>query len=153
MIDGDFVTEHVRYIEVRCHSGADIPDSLMPNMREVCRRHTIIRAEISAQRGHDTPVFIDCGYRTPEYNQKLIDEAKARIAAGSKESLPAKHSMHMQAGALDVRIAAMNGDQIATLIEGLIRSGKLPGGGVGRYNTFCHFDIGRDRRWDYRTRK
>ena len=46
----------------------------------------------------------------------------------------------------------MTSDEVADTIEALMLEDKMENGGLGRYNTFTHFDIrGYAARWDERT--
>jgi uncharacterized protein YcbK (DUF882 family) len=80
-----------------------------------------------------TPFHVISGYRSPETNAKL--------AAAS--SGVAKHSMHMDGKAIDIR---MPGVDLLTLHKA---AKALKGGGVGYYSAsdFVHMDVGRVRYW------
>jgi uncharacterized protein YcbK (DUF882 family) len=87
------------------------------------------------QTGLETssPFQVISGYRSPESNAKL--------AAAS--SGVAKHSMHMDGKAIDIRLP---GTALTTLHQA---AKGLKGGGVGYYvsSNFVHMDIGRVRYW------
>ncbi len=112
--------------EVACKSGTPVPTDLYPNMEEVCRRAQILRDFV------DSPLRVNSGYRTPDYNAKVGG---------------VKNSWHMKAGALDLHHDRWTAAQLADIYEGLIRIGAVPDGGLGRYGTFIHIDIGPTRRW------
>jgi uncharacterized protein YcbK (DUF882 family) len=79
------------------------------------------------------PFHVISGYRSPASNAKLA-------AAGSGV---AKHSMHMDGKAIDIRIPGID-------LLNLHKAAKsLKGGGVGYYATsnFVHMDVGRVRYW------
>ncbi len=78
-------------------------------------------------------IDVVCGYRTPWSNNFLR----------SRSSAVAKHSLHMQAMAIDIR---MPGIQTAELRDAAL---SLHRGGVGYYarQQFVHVDVGRIRRW------
>jgi uncharacterized protein YcbK (DUF882 family) len=84
---------------------------------------------------HDPDGEIDvvCGYRTPWSNAFLRSRSKA----------VAKHSLHMQAMAIDIRVPGVN---TAKLRDAAL---ELHRGGVGYYrrDDFIHVDVGRVRRW------
>jgi hypothetical protein len=47
----------------------------------------------------------------------------------------------------------MTPDEVADTIELLIAEGKMEQGGLGRYDTFTHFDVrGSKARWDERSK-
>jgi uncharacterized protein YcbK (DUF882 family) len=80
-----------------------------------------------------SPFHVISGYRSPESNAKL--------AAAS--SGVAKHSMHMDGKAIDIRLP---GTALTTLHQA---AKSLKGGGVGYYasSNFVHMDVGRVRYW------
>jgi uncharacterized protein YcbK (DUF882 family) len=78
-------------------------------------------------------IDVVCGYRTPGSNEFLRTHGHA----------VARHSLHMQAMAIDIRVP---GVPTAQLREAAI---ALHRGGVGYYaaSDFVHVDVGRVRRW------
>ncbi len=81
------------------------------------------------------PFHIICGYRSPATNEYLREHT-----AGV-----AKHSMHMQAKAVDIRIP---GCRLKALQRAAL---ALRDGGVGIYpvSEFVHVDVGRVRQWRF----
>jgi uncharacterized protein YcbK (DUF882 family) len=81
----------------------------------------------------DTEIDVVCGYRTPWSNNFLRSRSRA----------VAKHSLHMQAMAIDIRIPGVD---TSTLRDAAL---SLHRGGVGYYarEQFVHVDVGRVRRW------
>ncbi len=81
------------------------------------------------------PFHIICGYRSPATNDYLREHT-----AGV-----AKHSMHMQAKAVDIRIP---GCRLVALQRTAL---ALRDGGVGIYpvSEFVHVDVGRVRQWQF----
>jgi uncharacterized protein YcbK (DUF882 family) len=81
----------------------------------------------------DAEIFIVCGYRTPWSNQFLRRGSPA----------VAKHSLHMRAMAIDIRIPGITTEAIRDAALQMHR------GGVGyyRHEQFVHVDVGRVRRW------
>jgi len=80
-------------------------------------------------------IDVICGYRTPWSNEFL----RTRNA----HTGVARHSLHMQAEAIDIRLP---GIPTAEVRDAALR---LHRGGVGYYRTsdFVHVDVGRVRRW------
>lgn len=80
-------------------------------------------------------IDVICGYRTPWSNEFL----RTRNA----HTGVARHSLHMQAEAIDIRLS---GIPTAELRDAALR---LHRGGVGYYRSsdFVHVDVGRVRRW------
>ena len=80
-------------------------------------------------------IDVICGYRTPQSNEFLrLRSAHTGVA---------RHSLHMQAEAIDIRLP---GIPTATVRDAALR---LHRGGVGYYRSsdFVHVDVGRVRRW------
>ena len=73
------------------------------------------------------------GYRSPVTNQALADQSDG----------VAKHSLHMEGKAIDIRIPGRN---LSWLRDSAL---SLKGGGVGYYpnSQFVHIDTGRVRSW------
>jgi uncharacterized protein YcbK (DUF882 family) len=78
-------------------------------------------------------INVVCGYRTPWSNAFLR----------SRSSAVARHSLHMQAMAIDIRLPGVPTVELRNAALQLHR------GGVGYYarEQFVHVDVGRVRRW------
>jgi uncharacterized protein YcbK (DUF882 family) len=78
-------------------------------------------------------VDVVCGFRTPWSNEFLRTHGHG----------VARHSLHMQAMAIDIRVPGVPAAQLRDAALALHR------GGVGYYATsdFVHVDVGRVRRW------
>jgi uncharacterized protein YcbK (DUF882 family) len=78
-------------------------------------------------------VYIICGYRAPASNEYLRTHTSG----------VAKHSLHMQAEAIDIRLP---GTRTLEFRNAALALGR---GGVGYYpqSDFIHVDVGRVRRW------
>ena len=89
--------------------------------------------QVSSAVGANSVVHIISGYRSPASNQLLAEKTRG----------VAKHSMHLDGKAIDVRIP---GRDLASLHKAALRVG---GGGVGYYpdSQFVHMDTGRLRHW------
>jgi len=81
----------------------------------------------------DTEIDVVCGYRTPWSNEYLRMHGHG----------VARHSLHMQAMAIDIRVPGVRTSELRDTALALHR------GGVGYYSTsdFVHVDVGRVRRW------
>ena len=79
------------------------------------------------------PLNINSGYRTRKYN--------ATVGG-------AKNSQHLYAKAADISSPTMTGPELHAVVMDLINKGAIHNGGVGKYDTFVHYDI-RDQpaRW------
>ena len=80
-------------------------------------------------------IDVICGYRTPGSNEFLRTR--------SMHTGVARHSLHMQAEAIDIRLPGISTATVRDAALGLHR------GGVGYYRSsgFVHVDVGRVRRW------
>jgi uncharacterized protein YcbK (DUF882 family) len=81
----------------------------------------------------DAEINVVCGYRTPQTNRALRHRSR-RVA---------KHSLHMEAMAIDIRVPGVSTRELRDAALDLHR------GGVGYYrrNAFVHVDVGRVRKW------
>lgn len=106
-------------------------DEVLDNLKELAVQLEIVRAHFNV------PVTINSGYRNLEYNRNI----------GSKDT-----SQHVLGTAADIVVSGVSPDDVADAIEFLINTGMLKEGGVGRYNSFTHYDIrGSRARWNYKT--
>ena len=124
------LTENFSLSELNKHKFY-MPDDVLDNLKMLAVQLEIIRAHFNA------PVTINSGYRNLEYNRNI----------GSKDT-----SQHVLGTAADIVVKGVSPDEVADAIEFLIMGGMLKEGGVGRYNTFTHYDIrGTRARWNYKT--
>ena len=124
--------------------GQFIPDALK-DINKLLRDHRndkiadmdpkliLLLNDVSDKFGDGQTLHIISGYRSPESNAKL--------AAASNGV--AKHSMHMDGKAIDIR---MPGKNLAQLHKAAM---SMKAGGVGYYpdSQFVHMDTGRVRYW------
>jgi uncharacterized protein YcbK (DUF882 family) len=124
--------------------GQFIPDALK-DINKLLRDHRndkiaemdpkliVLLNDVSDKFGAGQTLHIISGYRSPESNAKLA------AASGGV----AKHSMHMDGKAIDIR---MPGKNLAQLHKAAM---AMKGGGVGYYpdSQFVHMDTGRVRYW------
>lgn len=80
-------------------------------------------------------IDVVCGYRTPWSNEFLRTR--------SAHTVVARHGLHMQAEAIDIRLPGIS---TAGVRDAALR---LHRGGVGYYrdSNFVHVDVGRVRHW------
>jgi uncharacterized protein YcbK (DUF882 family) len=91
-------------------------------------------ALLTTASGHpDAEINVICGYRTPWSNEFLRTHTSG----------VAKHSLHMEAEAIDIRLPGVKTSNLRDIALG------LGIGGVGYYaaSDFIHVDVGRVRRW------
>lgn len=124
--------------------GQFIPDALQ-DINKLLRDHRnnkiaqmdpqllVLLDRVSAQFGDQHVLHVISGYRSPETNAMLHEHSGG----------VAKHSMHMEGKAIDIRIP---GQDLARLHKVAMAA---HGGGVGYYpeSQFVHMDTGRVRYW------
>lgn len=80
----------------------------------------------------DRAITVNSWYRTPEYNRQVGG---------------AKNSYHVKGMAVDFTVAGLTPAQVQRKLIQARDSGKLDIGGIGKYKTFTHCDIGPKRTW------
>jgi uncharacterized protein YcbK (DUF882 family) len=124
--------------------GRFVPES-MQDINKLLRDHrnnkvavmdpslVLLLDQVSTQVKPGGEIHIISGYRSPESNQLLAETTNG----------VAKHSMHLDGRAIDVR---MPGVPLVNLRRAALGAA---GGGVGYYpdSQFVHMDTGRVRRW------
>ena len=124
------LTENFSLSELNKHN-FKMSDEVLDNLKMLAVQLEIVRAHFNV------PVTINSGYRNIEYNRNI----------GSKDT-----SQHVKGTAADIVVKGVSPDEVADALEFLINTGMLKEGGVGRYNTFTHYDIrGTRARWNYKT--
>jgi uncharacterized protein YcbK (DUF882 family) len=125
------LTENFSREEFDCSDGSEMPTDVQLNIAELAVQLEIIRAHFNA------PIKVNSAYRSLEHNRKI----------GSKDT-----SQHVLGKAADIVVKGHTPDEVADAIDFLIMTGMIKEGGVGRYNTFTHYDIRGERaRWNYKT--
>lgn len=108
-----------------------IPPLLIVNATELLINLQVLRDACNK------PVTILSGYRSVDRNKAVGGSVK---------------SQHMSANAADIQVKDMSPIEVKTLIEKLIKEGKMKQGGLGIYNDWVHYDTrGIIARWDNRT--
>ncbi len=101
--------------------------SLLENTKVLAKQLQALRDELQK------PVRLNISYR-PLWWEKM----KGRSG----------NSQHILGKAADIAVSGVSTKQVAETIERLIKEGKMLDGGLGVYNSFVHYDIGRaGRRW------
>jgi uncharacterized protein YcbK (DUF882 family) len=124
------LTKNFSKSEFDCKCGCEMPEEVLHNIQKVANQLQIIRDKVNV------PIRVNSAYRCLEYNRSI----------GSNDT-----SQHVLGKAVDIVIKGYTPNEVADLIEQLIADGDILQGGLGRYNTFTHYDIrGRKARWDNR---
>ncbi|MDQ0143681.1 YcbK family protein [Cupriavidus necator] len=90
--------------------------------------------QVRRELGTDKPFQVISGYRSPATNSRLRNTRGGGVA---------KHSLHMDGKAIDIRLAGVSLADVRDAAK------SLQGGGVGYYESdqFVHIDTGRVRYW------
>jgi len=116
--------------EFDCSCGCDMPKEVLNNVQKVANQLQALRNIVGKS------ITVNSGYRCSEYNTKVGG---------------VKTSQHILGKASDIVIKDMTPDDVAHLIEQIIDSGDMLQGGLGRYNTFTHYDIRKTKaRWNFK---
>jgi uncharacterized protein YcbK (DUF882 family) len=127
------MTEHFNREEFRSKDGAYFPKHAIENLKVLAEQLEVLRAHFNA------PITINSGYRSEAHNAKIGGE---------------KDSKHLLGQAADVVVHGVSPDDVYEAIDFLIENKMMKQGGLGRYDTFTHYDIrGRKARWDKRKKK
>jgi uncharacterized protein YcbK (DUF882 family) len=122
------LTKNFSKSEFNCNCGCDMPEEVFDNVEVHAQNLQTIRDFLNES------IKINSGYRCPSYNSKVGGASK---------------SQHLTGNASDLVAQSHTPSQLADVIEGLIRIGAIEEGGLGRYNTFTHYDRrGTKARWD-----
>ena len=125
------LTKNFSKSEFECNDGGEKPQEVFDNVEVHAYNLQTIRDFC------DASVTINSAYRSPSYNKKVGGATK---------------SQHLTGNASDITIKGYTPDEVADIIEGLIRIDAIEEGGVGRYDTFTHYDRrGTKARWDNTT--
>lgn len=124
------LTKNFSLSEFKCHDGTDVPKHLIPNVQLLADNLQVLRDALGVA------ININSGYRTNKYNKAVGGASK---------------SQHKEAKAGDLSVKGFTPEEVADTIQILISEGKMKEGGLGRYNSFTHYDV-RDgkARWDMR---
>lgn len=114
--------------EFDCNDGTPVPEEYYTNLQELMSNLEVLRAELDGNS-----ITVNSGYRSPSYNESVGG---------------ASNSQHKYAKAADIVVSGYSPGLVHTTIARLIREGKMKQGGLGRYNTFTHYDVrGSQARW------
>lgn len=109
----------------------ELTDEVRANLFELATNLEVLRAHFNV------PITLTNAYRSPKHNKAI---------GGSK------NSQHLLGKAADIKMKGIAPNEVADAIDFLIDMGLMKEGGLGRYNTFTHYDIrGIKARWDFRT--
>jgi len=115
--------------EFKSKDGSSTPIQVLINLTKLAIEMQVLRDHFGRS------ITINSGYRSESHNKKV----------GGVEN-----SKHLIGIACDFTVEGVSPSQVADEIEVLIKEGKLKNGGLGRYNSFTHYDIRESiSRWDF----
>jgi uncharacterized protein YcbK (DUF882 family) len=124
------LTKNFSIGEFNSKDGSQMPAVVRENIEALAKNLQALREFFGAE------ISINSGYRSPAHNEAVGGASK---------------SQHLKGTAADIVVEGITPDQVADTIEKLITEGKMKQGGIGRYNSFTHYDIrGKKARWDFR---
>ena len=137
------LTENFYLIEFRCKDGTLVPEALIPVVTELAQNLQVIRDELTSKIGKDCPININSAYRTSSHNREIGGSTRSQHLRGTAADIWAGRKRRDGTKEYFVSPSDLHG-----IIEDLIKSGKIKQGGLGKYNSFTHYDIrGTRARW------
>lgn len=125
------ISKNFRWKEVRCKDGTYPPKEFLANCINAAFMLERIRTFFGGRK-----IKVMSWYRSPSHNTKVGGE---------------KNSLHMRGMAVDFVVVGMDPVDVANKLRAAAK--ELDIGGIGKYKTFTHVDIGRRRNWDGKKKK
>ena len=133
------MTENFSKSEFECKCGqCKIPEEVFLNLVKVANQLQLLRNHFGES------ISINSGYRCPEHNENIGGASK--IVDGIK----IQTSQHCKGTAADIVVKGWHSHQVYDEIDRLRTEGEILQGGLGKYDSFTHFDLRKYKaRWDY----
>ena len=126
------LTENFSMDEFECKCGCVMPEFVKKNVQELAENLQVIRDAYGK-------IDLTNSYRCKKHNADV---------GGSV------NSQHLKGKAADIKSSDINPEDMAAIVDDLMKSEKFKIGGVGIYNTFTHVDIrGSRARWSKTNKK
>tara|TARA_R110000772_G_scaffold67579_2_gene150042 strand:+ start:13646 stop:13960 length:315 start_codon:yes stop_codon:yes gene_type:complete len=104
-----------------------MPANVKYNIEKLAEELQVLREVV------DSPIAINSAYRCPSHNKRI----------GGVTS-----SQHLLGKASDIVVKGHKPSDTHSLVESLMKDNVMAEGGLGKYNTFTHYDIrGNKARW------
>ena len=114
------MTKNFTINEFQCKCGCEMPSNVKSNIEKLAEELQVLREVV------DSSITINSAYRCPSHNKSVGG---------------AKNSQHLLGNASDIVIQGRKPSETYSLIEDLISNDVMAEGGLGKYNTFTHYDI------------
>jgi len=126
-------TEHFSLNEFNSNDGTLVPSSIRGNIQLLMEQLEIVRDYIQLEFQQEMQVIITSGYRSPAHNMNVGGVS---------------NSYHLCGMAADFYVPGLPHSDVQDILNYLMISGEIINGGLGRYDSFTHYDIGSTRRWN-----
>lgn len=122
------LTKNFSKSEFDCNCGCDMPDDVLLEITKLASQLQYVRDFVRK------PIKLTNAYRCPKHNK----------AVGG-----VSNSQHILGKAADIQISDMEPAEVYNTIDNLAEHGHILQGGLGKYNSFVHYDIRKTKaRWD-----
>jgi uncharacterized protein YcbK (DUF882 family) len=123
------LTKNFNKSEFDCSCGCGMPKKVLDNVKILAEQLQAIRT-ISEQ-----PIQINSAYRCAKHNKAIGGVS---------------NSQHILGKAADIVIKDHTAEETYELLDELMHYKTILQGGLGKYNSFTHYDIrGKGARWDF----
>lgn len=121
------MTNNFDISEFECSCGCKMPNDVKRNVEKLANNLQIVRDIL------DEPIRVNSGYRCKSYNKDIGGVS---------------NSQHILGNASDLVVSNLSPDKVYTALDRLMDGGFIDQGGLGKYNTFTHYDTrGHEARW------
>lgn len=114
------MTKNFTIDEFQCRCGCEMPSDVLANVQDLAEELQVIRQVV------ERSITINSAYRCPSHNK----------AVGGATS-----SQHLLGKASDIVIKGQEPSDTHSLLDSLMGDKVIIDGGLGKYNTFTHYDI------------
>jgi uncharacterized protein YcbK (DUF882 family) len=122
------LTKNFNKSEFECKCGCEMPEDVSLEITKLSSQLQYIRDFVRQ------PIKITSGYRCESHNKSIGGVS---------------NSQHILGKAADIQVENMTQPEVFDTIHTLTEHGHILQGGIGKYNTFTHYDIRKIKaRWD-----
>ena len=121
------LTENFNLSEFECNCGCSMPDFVKKNVIELAENLQVLRDAVGK-------LDLTNAYRCKKHNKSVGGVS---------------NSQHILGKAADIQISDIEPAEVYNTIDNLAEHGHILQGGLGKYNSFTHYDIRKTKvRWD-----